>query len=232
MSKIIISDVHGCYKTLMALMKKLPHNDVVFAGDLIDRGPRSKEVVDFVIKGGYDCVKGNHEDLMIAFDGVPKYNNGWGINGGFQTIISYCEEGEFDDTTMRHKMIRDDDKIREHLEWMKTLPVILEYKDIKDEEGRHLMVSHSMAQPALTAKRVVSNEEFEARVMWERDFHKIRPIEGVYNIFGHTPQDNGPRIRSFYACVDTGACYKEAPYGRLTAMEFPSMEIFEQEYID
>lgn len=40
----IISDVHGCYKTLLALIDKLPNkkdSKIVFVGDLVDRGANS-----------------------------------------------------------------------------------------------------------------------------------------------------------------------------------------------
>lgn len=37
--KYIIGDVHGCYDTLIALIKKLPEKaEIIFLGDLIDRG--------------------------------------------------------------------------------------------------------------------------------------------------------------------------------------------------
>lgn len=63
---IIIGDVHGGFDTLRKLVDKLPQDEnICFVGDLIDRGPKSVEVVDFVIDNGFDCVLGNHEDLMI-----------------------------------------------------------------------------------------------------------------------------------------------------------------------
>lgn len=37
----IISDVHGCYKTLLALINQFPNKQnskIVFVGDLIDKG--------------------------------------------------------------------------------------------------------------------------------------------------------------------------------------------------
>ena len=40
----IISDVHGCYKTLLALIDKLLNkkdSKIVFVGDLVDRGANS-----------------------------------------------------------------------------------------------------------------------------------------------------------------------------------------------
>ena len=62
----IIGDVHGCYKTLLALIKQLPKNaHICFVGDLINKGKNSSDVLDFVIENNYDCVLGNHELFMI-----------------------------------------------------------------------------------------------------------------------------------------------------------------------
>lgn len=62
----IIGDVHGCYKTLLSLIKKLPKNaKLCFVGDLCDRGKNSKEVIAFVKSNNYDCVLGNHELFLL-----------------------------------------------------------------------------------------------------------------------------------------------------------------------
>ena len=47
----IIGDVHGCYRSLLALIEQLPRkfdSKICFVGDLIDRGPASADVVEFV----------------------------------------------------------------------------------------------------------------------------------------------------------------------------------------
>ncbi len=72
MKTYAISDIHGCYKTLLTLLDKIAltkEDKVYFLGDYIDRGIQSKEIVDFLIdlkKQGYDIVtlKGNHEDML------------------------------------------------------------------------------------------------------------------------------------------------------------------------
>ena len=61
----IIGDVHGCYKTLLALIKKLPKDiRICFVGDLIDRGENSKNVVEFIKSNNYDCILGNHKQMF------------------------------------------------------------------------------------------------------------------------------------------------------------------------
>ena len=64
----IIGDVHGEYKTLLALVKKLPKDaKLIFVGDLISRGSQGKEVINFVRENAYCCIKGNHEEYLLKF---------------------------------------------------------------------------------------------------------------------------------------------------------------------
>ena len=64
----VIGNVHGMHDTLLALLDKLPSNaNIVFAGDLIDRGSKSAEVIKFVRENNFACVLGNHEDTFIKF---------------------------------------------------------------------------------------------------------------------------------------------------------------------
>ena len=64
-----IGDVHGFSVTLEALLDAcdLSMNDrVVLLGDLIDRGPDSFDVVRIArCDPRIQCVKGNHEDMMV-----------------------------------------------------------------------------------------------------------------------------------------------------------------------
>lgn len=60
----IIGDIHGCYLTLKALLKQMPSEEVIALGDLIDYGPRSREVLDFFRQQG-KAIKGNHEIYFI-----------------------------------------------------------------------------------------------------------------------------------------------------------------------
>jgi serine/threonine protein phosphatase 1 len=47
-----IGDIHGCYEKLYRLMERLPYDPqrdtLVFLGDYIDRGPRSRDVMTYL----------------------------------------------------------------------------------------------------------------------------------------------------------------------------------------
>jgi len=62
--RIIIGDVHGQYDPLLQLIEAIAPQEkepVYFLGDLIDRGPNSAQVVEFVRQHRYRCLLGNHE---------------------------------------------------------------------------------------------------------------------------------------------------------------------------
>ena len=74
MARWIIPDIHGCARTLEALLKNMlkvtRDDELFFLGDYIDRGPASKEALDLLMdlqEGGWNihCLKGNHEDYCV-----------------------------------------------------------------------------------------------------------------------------------------------------------------------
>ena len=72
---ILIGDIHGCQRTLDALLKKIaytPEEDrIIFVGDYIDRGPHIRETLDHLSrlqeKAGDRAVflMGNHEKMLL-----------------------------------------------------------------------------------------------------------------------------------------------------------------------
>lgn len=130
----IISDVHGCYYTLLRLLNWLPASaEVIFGGDLIDRGPNSRQVVDFAMRNMIPTVMGNHEDLMLAHYGRESvgYEPGcWLMNGGEDTIESYGTQVP-----------------ASVLDWVEGLPMELKYGDLR--------VSHTAAGRCGDRKRAL-----------------------------------------------------------------------------
>lgn len=224
---IVIGDIHGCFDTLLALLAQIPEEDkakgICFAGDLIDRGPRSAQVIQYAIDNNIHVVKGNHEDMFqYAFQESPGggHRTNFLLNGGQQTIRSYETYGD-----------QKEEMLNKHLEYVKALPIYLEFKEIKDINNRYLLISHSnMDTRALSYKFQNNQAKFEEYIMWNRN-SITKPIPGTFNVYGHTPQYE-PRLRKTKANIDTGACYTSYGYGKLTALVFPSMKIYQQDNIE
>lgn len=71
---LIIGDVHGCYDELNQLLAQVSVNDTnsdrilkLFVGDLVNKGPKNKEVIEYVMKNRDNClsVRGNHDEVVI-----------------------------------------------------------------------------------------------------------------------------------------------------------------------
>ena len=121
----VIGDVHGYFGTLEALIERLAPSEsdaVVMLGDLIDRGPTSANVVNYVrTTTNVHSIRGNHEQMMIeGFDDALFFKDLnmeariWHRNGGVNTELSYIAKYGNDDDAC--------DRASDDVEWMRTLP--------------------------------------------------------------------------------------------------------------
>ena len=217
----VIGDVHGMYNTLIALLKKLPSDsNIIFVGDLIDRGEYSAQVVDLVRQRGYKCVLGNHENTFIKFfddyflqipiDVLIEKRGMWiFLNGGKETLQSYkiWDNKEPSDKILEH--------IKSDYEWMKSLPIYQEL-NTKHKSDLRVVVSHSNITKVWHLRDSISDfETFKDVATRTRDLD-YEVNSGIVNIFGHTPikeYDSSSNCIN----VDTGCYYYKEGLGRLTA---------------
>ena len=64
----IISDVHANYDSLIAVytdIQKQGAQETYCLGDVIDYGPRPKEVIEFITKHNIPCIQGNHDAALF-----------------------------------------------------------------------------------------------------------------------------------------------------------------------
>jgi hypothetical protein len=67
---ICIGDIHGCiaeFQKLVEVLAPTSEDRIVLLGDLIDKGPKSAEVVRFAREIGATTIQGNHEEKALRW---------------------------------------------------------------------------------------------------------------------------------------------------------------------
>ena len=201
----VVGDVHGCFYTLQNLIARLPKDaELIFVGDLCDKGNFSKDVIDFVIQNDYPCVKGNHEHLMETYleDAIfHDKHSPWSSDkryGGLMTLESYED---------------DHQRMLIHLEWIKTLPMYLQVDKY--------FITHGFALPFYEHK---NNPVYYNDYLLNR-YESGMNIENkeIVNIFGHCVFDEVISGENFYG-IDTGCSYGK----KLTAIQLGTMKTYQE----
>lgn len=188
---IAITDIHGELEKLESVLSQIetrPDDIFVFMGDYIDRGAKSKEVVERVIKQSetHKCVylMGSHEYALLHAKQDEYYNYLFWNYGGPATVKSYG--GNFDNI------------LKTHGDFFRSL----EFYYLTDE---YLFVHAGI------------NPDYPLEEQCETDFVYIRSAfyNRKHNlpqkiIFGHTEFDT-PLVQEDKICIDLGCGkYKNA----------------------
>lgn len=199
-----IGDVHGRDDLLVRLLDRIVADraehgggtaTLVYVGDYIDRGARSVEVIDRVMRGvpGFEtvCLKGNHEQMMLDTIGVDG-SYAWPVwiaNGGDETMKSLG-------LPLRHEpaeIARALGPMR--LAWLETLK-------ISYRAGPYLFV-HAGILPGRPIE-----EQQTKDLLWIRHRFLDSDVDhGVIVVHGHTPAQ-APELRPNRINVDTGATFR------------------------
>lgn len=227
---LVIGDIHGCLSTLQALIAKAgPVDQIISAGDLIDRGPDSFGVIKYCIDNNIQVCLGNHE--LMALEAISKYlgpaypykrmdllDSDWFANGGSGVFDSCSKED-----------------LQFMLDYFKSLPIYIKTDYTHNELP--VVISHTClnnyAYDILNATQDDLRAHAESFV-WSRT--QAVNTAKFFNIYGHTPTDyldiKGavPRISPTGINLDTGCVYQNnIDRGKLTAVLLPSMQIIQQE---
>ncbi|MCA1991094.1 MAG: metallophosphoesterase [Coleofasciculus sp. S288] len=211
--RIVIGDVHGHYDTLMNLLDAIaPNSDdmVYFLGDLIDRGPQSAQVVDFVMKSSYPCLLGNHEQMLLDILGNGEIYGpalqAWLYSGGHSTVNSYGENGVSQD----------------HLDWMRTLPTYIDLGDV--------WLVHAGIHP-----RIPLHQQTSDQFCWVREeFHSMPEpyFPDKLIVTGHTITFTLPGVLPGriaqgrgWLDIDTGAYHPKS--GWMTALDITNALVYQ-----
>jgi len=217
----VVGDIHGMFSLLESQLDYISFNhaiDRVFSvGDLIDRGPESHRVLEFLNQPWFHSIKGNHEMMLIEAKHKKTHYRSWIKNNG----------GEWweDIDAKSQKLIR---------EKLSTLPVAIEVVC----GSRRVGIVHADIPLGFTWQEIIksldNDEEIHDYLMWSRNRFKHIQISGktseVYGIdmvvMGHTPMSKPLQIENIYY-IDTGAAYvKNEDLGHLTLLEIqPEIKI-------
>lgn len=175
----------GRFDEFLKLIDKMPPADLILAvGDLIDRGPKSRQVISWFMGNSdkAEALYGNHEDFMV------KDSEWWEGNGGLATWESY---GGKDFIPQRHK------------DWLSKRP--LYYKT------ENLIVTHA---PITNLNQLpeklyaFENPELgeEGDFIWNR-YAPAKPLKkGMFHVYGHNHMFRehfyGNTNNKFAVCID------------------------------
>ena len=210
-----IGDIHGHLAKLEAAHERIAADrartgdrfaPVVHLGDLVDRGPDSRWVIEFLTRGiarhePWIVLKGNHDQAFAIQLGLPESRNlpyrVWTSEpwGGAETARSYgidTDAGRLWPTEARARAAVRDAVPSEHRDFLAALPTHHVTED--------LILVHAGIRPGLEM-----SEQIDEDLMWIRgDFLNDPRDHGRLVVHGHTPvkapEHHGNRVN-----LDTGA---------------------------
>jgi protein phosphatase len=227
----IIGDIHGCCDELERLLEKLGYaiaidgagaarrcsvtppkgRKVVFIGDLVDRGPRSPDVLRLVMSmveaGDGLCVIGNHENKFL------RWLNGRDVkltHGLAETIEQMAAEpAEF-----REEVRRFLDGLVSHY-WLDEGRLCVAHAGL--EESMIGRASGAVRAFAMYGETTGETDAFglPVRYNWAADYRGRTKV-----VYGHTPVPEAEWLNGTI-CLDTGCVFG----GKLTALRYPEMEL-------
>lgn len=220
----IIGDIHGCFDELHTLLTTLGYEitpafegrhpegrKAVFLGDLVDRGPKTPEVLKLVMNmtqsGHALAVPGNHDSkLMRKLRGRDVQ-----ITHGLAESLKQLDEeppelkqqvADFIDNLVSHYVL-DDGRL------------VVAHAGLKEDlQGRG---SGKVRDFALYGETTGETDEFglPVRYNWAAAYRGRAAV-----VYGHTPVPE-PEWLNNTICIDTGCVFG----GKLTALRYPEKEL-------
>ena len=228
----VIGDVHGDYDMLLELVERLPKDaKLIFVGDLVNRGRKSREVIAFAKENAFAVVRGNHEGYMLEHGKQfletlskceePNLNNMWMYVGGVPMLQSYGLLRRIKEQP--YKVFREPsgiEALKRDLEWIESLPIYLELGEFEGYE-LPVVVSHGSIGNFWYLKES-NSDHLEFYALSNRNRPSLDAP--IFNIYGHV-NVKSVVIGHNFASIDTG-CGKSHG-AKLSAFCIETQEIVE-----
>lgn len=190
---IVVGDIHGCYDELGLLLEKTglhAQDRVIAVGDLVTKGPKSREVLElFRTDDRFLSVLGNHDRALLRY---------WRGEG---TLLKNSQARTAAD-------LENDSEV--YCEFLGSLPLMIDL-------GEHIVV-HAGIRPGIPFHEQSADDLTELRTLgkdrtsrkgdpWFESYHSSKTV-----LFGHWPSPKPIRAAKAIG-LDTGCVYGN----RLTA---------------
>ena len=220
----IIGDVHGCYDELVALLRNLGHEvdpaaatvritsgrKLLFLGDLVDRGPKTPDVLRLVMNavasGTALCVPGNHDVKLMRKLRGRDVQVTHGLAESLEQLAAESDAfrrdvADFIDRLVSHYVLDDGKLVVAHAGMKESM------------QGRG---SGAVREFALYGETTGETDELglPVRHNWAAEYRGQAMV-----VYGHTPVPE-PEWLNRTVDIDTGCVFG----GRLTALRYPERE--------
>jgi Calcineurin-like phosphoesterase len=237
----IIGDVHGQADLLERMLHVTAARgmELMFVGDLVDRGPNPQRVIDLLSRERIRGVRGNHEEWFCGwlagegFDRVALHP----AMGGAATLRSYgLDPWALSELEVGMSAVPD-----AHRDFLLSLPLAIDL----EVDGERWWLLHAgipgedkffdMFDQANPQERPPGGSPDEVpwlarhrrtTLLWTKTMPAVMPHADRPVVFGHIPHDRVNDV-GHAVCVDTGA--GTALDGALSALVLPSREVIRLE---
>lgn len=203
-----IGDVHGSFDEFLIAEARIKYDLqhfgrkalVILLGDLVDRGPRSAQLLDYLVSSRPKefhriAICGNHDSAFLNFLGNPRANLAWLDYGGRETLRSYGIDVQYLLGNGGIGALAEAVSAAipsEHVTLLTNLPISVQIDDV--------LFVHAGIAPG-----VPLSEQRDEDFMWIREpFLELGPALPITVVHGHTPATD-PYIGNGRIGIDTGA---------------------------
>ncbi len=220
----VVGDVHGRADLLEKMMQRLvpireAESDLVFVGDVVDRGEDSANVLarvkDMVVDPAQStyCLMGNHEKMLLDFIDDPVNKGGrWLQYGGLQTLMSFglrqVTERANGEVLLAARDVFAEALPKETQTWLRDLPFRFDSGNVN--------VVHAAADP----DKPMDAQSPRVLLWGHEQFEKKFRTDEQWVVHGHTITEE-PYASSGRINIDTGAFAT----GRLTCVKISTDDV-------
>lgn len=199
MSTYVVGDIHGCYDEWLKLKEQIENYDkqakFTLIGDIVDRGPKVMEMIDWAIKnvtpsGKYQMVLGNHEDMLIEW--AKQYYH---VNKTDYTKSQLYKDFEDTNYDFKQRLIDydvTDDYVLKIIDFFKSLPLYIDLEAETFGKKQYYVICHAALPDVCLDKngKVIKdsiNDNVKDYIVWERKYYGNNWEYPTIIVHGHTP---------------------------------------------